>query len=332
MSEAPALGLDTVDLLLSIAENPSMAISSAAFHDFHLKAGTALVAVGALKPDGFEPVAVTQADHDDAVVGLTWSSEMSGYAYFSPAIGLVRVDDNMLLQYRLHISWLLRWISGQLGIAPGVRQICLIPDRLWDLGDVWLGEGKRKQRKTAVYLARRLNELEMVKQVVEVLRMHSARPGKLILTTTHDPNFARALTNNCGVVLPIKSCARAGVEDFVLDAAIIHSAAHGLHQSAIASPVRSDAEFRVIRVCDREFHFRGDKQRQVVGFLYKRWVEREGRINAAIMFEELGLISTNRLRDLFKGHPDWRDLIGYENGACWLRCDELLTGLGMISD
>jgi hypothetical protein len=332
MSETLSLGHDTVDLALTIAETPAMAISSVVVRDFHPKDGAALIAAGALKSDGFEAVSTSLADHDDAPVNLIWSSETGGYAYFSPAVGLVRVDDDALLNYRLDISWLLHWISRQLGFTPGVRQVCLIPDQLWDLGDIWLGEGKRKQRKTAVYLARRLNELESVKQVVELLRMHSDRPGKLILTTTHDPNLARAITYNFAAVLPIKSCAQAGVEDFVLDALIIHSAVHGLRQSATASPVRSDAEFRVIQVGDREFHFRGDKQRQVVGFLYKRSENQEGRISAAIMFEELGLTGTNRLRDLFKGHPDWRDLIGYKDGACWLRCDELLSGLGIPRD
>jgi hypothetical protein len=332
MSEAPPLGIGIVDLALTIAETPAMGISSVVLRDFHAKDGAALIAAGALKPDGFEAVGISLTDHHDAPVNLFWSNKTSGYAYFSPAIGLVRVDDDVLLHYRLDISWLLQWISGQLGFTPGGRQVCLIPDRLWDLGDIWLGEGKRKQRKTAVYLARRLNELETVEQVVETLRMHSARPGKLILTTTQDPHFTRALTKNCGAVLPITTCARAGVEDFELDTAIIHGAVHGLRQSATASVVRSDVEFRVILVGDREFHFRGDKQRQVAGFLYKRWENREGRISVAIMFEELGLTSTNRLRDLFKGHPDWRDLIGYKDGACWLRCDELLTGLDISPD
>jgi hypothetical protein len=219
-------------------ESPAMAISSVVLRDFHAKDGVALIAAGALKPDGFEAIGISLADHQDVPVNLIWSSETGGYAYFSPAVGLVRVDDNALLHYRLDISWLLQWISRQLGFPAEVRQVCLIPDRLWDLGDVWLGEGKRKQRKTAVYLARRLNELETVEQVVEMLRMHSARPGKLILTTTQDPNFTRVLTSNCAVVLPIKSCARAGVQDFVVDTAIIHSAAHGLRPSATASPVR----------------------------------------------------------------------------------------------
>jgi hypothetical protein len=43
------------------------------------------------------------------------------------------------------------------------------------------------------------------------------------------------------------------------------------------------------------------------------------------MFEELEWANTRRLRDLFKGHAGWQELIGYENGTCWLRCDELLA-------
>jgi hypothetical protein len=326
MSKALPLRVDAVDLLLTIAETPAMAISSVALHDFHATAGAALIAAGALKPDGFEPVAVSQADHDDAPVNLIWSSEIGGYANFSPNMGLVRVDDDALRRYRLEISWLLRWISMQLGLGSGARQVCLIPDRLWDLGDVWLGQGKRTRHRAAIFLARRLNDLDIVRQAVDLLRMHSARPSRVILTTTLDPGLAREMTANSGAILPIKACARASVEDFTLDTEFVYSAAHGLRASRTASPIQVDAEFRIIRVGDREFRFRGDKQRQVIGVLHKRWEAREGRTSTAIMFEELGWTSSIRLRDLFKGHPDWRDLIGNEAGACWLRYDELPTG------
>jgi hypothetical protein len=55
MSDALPLGLDAVDLILSIAESPGMAISSTALDDFY-KAGSELVAAGALKSDDFEAV------------------------------------------------------------------------------------------------------------------------------------------------------------------------------------------------------------------------------------------------------------------------------------
>jgi hypothetical protein len=332
MSDAPSLGLEAVDLMLSIAETPAMAISSAALADFHVRAGTMLIAAHALKPEGFEAVAISQTDHEDAIVNLIWSSEVSGYAYFNPATGLVRVDDDMLRCHQLDISWFLRWVAGQLGLGPRARQLCLIPNRLWDLGDIWLGEGKRTRRKTTIYVARRLNEPATVTQVVNLLRVHWARPGKVILTTTHDPHLARTLTANSCAVLSINTCARAGMENFELDTAIIYSAAHGLRASYTESSVQAHAEFRDIRIGEREFHFGGDKQREVVGFLYKRWQNGEGRVSTATMFEELGWSNTKRLRDLFKGHSGWQELIGYRAGSCWLRCDELLTRSGMTSD
>jgi hypothetical protein len=312
---------------LSIAESSRMEISQATVDDFYTTAGAALVAVGALKPDGFEPVTVSQADHDDATVTLTWSGELKGYVYFSPAIGVVRVDDDRLRCLKLDFSWFLRWIARHLGVEATARPASLVPDRLWDLGDIWVGETKRVRRKTAIYVARRLTEPATVTQLAAVIRMHSARPSKVILTTTNDLNLARAVIADTCAVLAIGPSARAGIKNFELDSAIIYSAAHRLRASHTRLPVQTDADFRTIRVGDREFRFRGDKQRRVVGFLYKRWQNDEGPVSTAIMFEEIECQNTRRLRDLFRGHMTWQELIGYQNGVCWLRCDELLAKL-----
>jgi hypothetical protein len=302
-----------------------MAISSTALNDFHKAAGTALVAAGALKLDDFEPVAASQADHDDKLVSLTWSSELGGYVYFSPAVGLVRIDDERLRRFKLDVSWFHQWLAGHIGFRAGARQVCLIPDRFWDLGDVWLGETKRLRRRTAIYLARRLTELETVTQMASVLCMHSSRPGKVILTTTNDLDLARTIIADSCAVLAIQTCRRAGVENFDLDTSIIYSVVHGLRGPRTKSTVQADADFRIIRVGDREFRFRGDKQRQVVGFLYRRWEKGEGPVSTALMFEELEHSTASRLRDLFRGHAGWQELIGYKDGACWLRCDEIVA-------
>jgi hypothetical protein len=325
MSDALPLGLDAVDLLLSIAESPGMAISSTALDDFYKAAGTELVVAGALKSDDFETVVASQADHDDAMVSLTWSSELGGYAHFSPAIGLVRIDADRLRRFKLDILWFHEWLASLIGFGTGARQVCLIPDRLWDLGDIWLGATKRTRRRIAIYLARRLTEPETVTQLAAILRMHSHRPAKVILTTTNDLDLARIVISDTCPVLAIKTCTRAGIENFELDPGIICSAAYSLRVLHGKLPIQADAEFRVIRVADRQFRFRGDKQRQVVGFLYQRWLNGDGPISIPIMLEELEWGNTKRLRDLFKGHADWQGLIGQKDGACWLRFDELLT-------
>jgi hypothetical protein len=280
--------------------------------------------VGAIKPDDFEAVATSQADHDDAVVSLIWSSELDGYAYFSPGVGLIHVSDDSLRRYKLDFLWFLRWLTRHLGFGPGAQSMCLIAERLWDLGDIWLGSTKRTRRRTAVYFARRLTEPETITQIAAILRMHRTRAGKVILTTSKDLALARTIiVDNCAI-MRVDTCARAGIDGFEFDLEIIYSAVHSLTAPRTKLPVQADANFRLVRIGNREFHFSGDKQREVIGFLYQRWEKGEGPISTAQMFEELGWPETKRLRDLFKGHASWRQLVGSEDGACWLRCDEIL--------
>jgi hypothetical protein len=327
MSEAKVgLSHAAVDLLLTIIETPSMAISGAALDGYHAGAGGELVAAGALEADGFEPVAVSQADHDDAVVSLAWDGDARRHAYFSPAAGMVAVDDHALRRLRVRPSWLLDWLAREFGYAGAVRPVDLVPDRLWDLGDLWLGERKAEKRRTAIYVGRRFGEPGAMLRTRTALQSRAGRPPGIILTSSPAgvaEDFAGAAMPP---VLPVIQCAKAGAPQFHLDVSIICTAAHGLRSMRPRSPVQVDAEFRAVRVGDREFRFRGDKQRQVVEYLYGAWERGMGRVSVALMFSDLDFPETTRLRDLFKGHPDWKDLIGYEDGACWLRCDELLAG------
>jgi hypothetical protein len=326
MSETGArLSHAAVDLLLTIVETPGMAISGAALDGYHTEAGAELGAVGALEVDGFEPVAASQADHDDAVVSLAWDGATRRHEYFSPSAGMVAVENRALRRLCVRPSWLLDWLARELGFAGAVHPVELVPDRLWDLGDVWLGERKLGQRRTAIYIGRRIGEPSALFRMRTALQSRAGRPPGIILSSSP----AGAGEEFAGAALPpvisIIRCAKAGVTDYRLDASIIYTTAHGLRSMRPQSPVQVDAEFRVVWVGDREFRFRGDKQRQVVGYLHSAWERGEGRISVALMFSDLDFAETTRLRDLFRGHPDWKDLIGYEGGACWLKCTELLA-------
>lgn len=333
MSDAKGrLSKAAVDLLVVIAETPSLAISGTALSGFHADAGAELIAAGALQPDGFEPVTTSLADHDDAVVSVKWSGETGRHGYFSSTAGMVAVEDDALRRFRLEIVWFLGWIAVQLGFGASARQIDLVRGRLWDFGDTWLGERKSARRKTAIYLARRLNESETIARVQEALRTRTHRPPGVILTTTQDPDLARMLSVDGWAVLPINTCARAGVADFTIDTAIVYAAAHDARPIRAKSAIQVDGEFRIVQVGQREFRFRGDKRRQVIGFLHQRWKDGHGPVSVALMFAELEFPTSTRLRDLFKGHGDWKELIGYQDGSCWLRYDELLAAENITSD
>ncbi len=89
-------------------------------------------------------------------------------------------------------------------------------------------------------------------------------------------------------------------------------------------PVRHASGFRHFWVGDREFRFNGDKQRQVVEYLFYVWERGETSVSSARLFSDLEFETSSRLRDLFKGHKDWKDLIETRKGSCRLKVEELL--------
>lgn len=88
--------------------------------------------------------------------------------------------------------------------------------------------------------------------------------------------------------------------------------------------MRHAAGFRHLWVGAREFKFGGDKRRQIVEYLFNAWDDGEESVNTEVMFADLEYDVSSRMRDIFKGHPDWRDLIETTGGSCRLRIRELL--------
>lgn len=94
--------------------------------------------------------------------------------------------------------------------------------------------------------------------------------------------------------------------------------------SRAADPVRHAAGFRHFWVGDREFKFSGDKRRQIVEYLFNAWEDGVESVSTEVMFADLEFKSSSRMRDIFKDHEDWRDLIEATGGSCRLRIRELL--------
>ena len=184
------------------------------------------LSVGALQPDGFEPVTVSLADHDDAAVSVSWNGETGHHEYFSPTVGMVPVEDDVLRLFRLQpMPWFLGWIAEHLGFSAGGRHIALVPDRLWDLGDVWLGERKSDKRRTAIYFARRLGSRGAYQRPADGAAFsRGPTAGRYPDVLAHRGRRGNpAMTGGCAIV-PIRTCARAGVAGFSFDARIIRAA------------------------------------------------------------------------------------------------------------
>lgn len=308
---ARVLGADAVDLLLTLMEAPEARLSGATLQDFYPDAGAALIHANALKADGHEPVITGMADHDDLPVRVTWRIEVGGYAYFSPSAGWVKVESERLTRYRVDFDWFLGFVAVAVKITGSRRWQCLVPGILWDLGEAWIGK-----RKATFFLGRRLSTSQTLDEVCDALTRRVGRPPGLLLTTT------RRLARHVRIpgqhrIVTLTDCLRSDNTGPRLDLEVIGGVYAGLRPQRAAQLIEANADFRIVRAKSETFVFRGDKQRQVIEYMYERWLDGVERVSIAEMMDDLSFPIATRLRDLFKKHPAWEKLVKEEGGSAW---------------
>ncbi len=84
-------------------------------------------------------------------------------------------------------------------------------------------------------------------------------------------------------------------------------------------PVWVSAEGGVLIVHGKQHDFTGGKQKVAVGLLAQAWLEGE-RVQPVekILAEAECGPSMKRLKDLFRGHPTWQEVIRESGSNCWL--------------
>ncbi len=307
------LDVDVFGLLAALIEQDPPEISGAVLADAFPEVGRRLIDAGALRPIGNATAVTCRACDADHAAEVAFDAAVNGYRHFCPEAGWVAVPTDDLKRYRVDPSWLLVELSRELGIPRRSRPACFVEKVLWDLGEARLG-----RRRATVLFGRRLASTEVLDRVCDALTNRVGRsPGVLLTTSNGLPHHIDVPGRHR--IVPLEDCIEPAAEGFAIDLDILAGIVGGERPFHPNLPIQPSADFRVVRVGDRLFRFRGDKQRQVVEYLYARWRNGMESVSVAVMLEDLEFSPSIRLRDLFKGHPDWRDLIGNGGGACWLK-------------
>ncbi len=308
-----------VQLVQSILQTPDAVITSAALDGFHGRSAAPLKASGVLRPDGYQLAAVSHSDHDDEAVTLIWSPEQGGYGYFNVEKGWVSVPSQSLQTYAVDMETFLGRLCCRLDLSANVCPVERVEGLLWEIGDVRL---PGRSRRSPVWFARRLADSDAWDQVGRYLSCHPPADFRVVVSASPIPQFSQAeISRHDFIQIQDIDADDAGlvIEPSSLAAQITSGASSNWDE-----PVRHASGFRHIWVGDKEFRFNGDKHRQVVEYLYNSWSQGEASVSAAQLFADLEFDSSSRLRDLFKGHKDWKDLIETKNGSCRLKVEELL--------
>jgi hypothetical protein len=302
---------DPIALALRLCELPEPVIGGQSLEDLPVAASW-LKTEGALCEGRLLKGFLVDDDFEGPPCEVAWRPETGSYAYISRTGRWIEVPAEHLRLWVLDLGWLLRQICEAIGIGPRPGPVELVGGILWDLGEAWLG-----RRKGTILFGRCLGEVANLDALQDALIKRVGRPPGVLLTTSRHLSRHLALPGGHRVVC-IHDCREQHPRRLDVNIAILAAAVRDA-RSAGAGPLVASGDFGTIRVGDRLFVFRGSRQRQVVQHLHEHWQRGQPRVSVAMMWTELELASGTRLRDLFKGHPDWQDLIAYEQGLCWLR-------------
>jgi len=284
-----------------------------------------LLEAGFLQPGENRGAMVCQACHGDHMVDIEFDPVSRTSRYFCPEAGWTQADKNAMRVFRVDLDATVKHVARLLGVSARRAPPELVREHFWDLGNAWIGGSRASdRRKTSLFVARRADHVAVRDQIVTALANRTRRaPAAVLLLSTGDHQPSMAFPQGC-TALSVWACRVAGTKAFSLDAELIAARIHDLPRTPSSGPVRASPDYRTVQVGSRIFEFQGDKHRQVVRYLHDAWERGLAPVSTATMFTDLGFESSSRLRDLFKGHSDWMDLVGRGRGACWLKVDELL--------
>ncbi len=178
---APCTGEAVLDLLLNIVETPEAVIAGPVLIDYYGAISVALIEAGLLKPDGHEPVAVSSANHDDLPVTVSSTPGGGRLGYFSPTAGWVNVPDERMSRFRVDFAAVIARLMQQAEWPSRVGPVSLVPNLLWEIGDVRLG---RRTQRVSIWFGRRLHDPVAWRQVVNAAKSRPAAHLRILLTST----------------------------------------------------------------------------------------------------------------------------------------------------
>lgn len=212
------------------------------------------------------------------------------------------VDANLLKAYRYRMDWLPKTLKSSLHLSGKIIET--IPQCLWLLG--YLEQGRTR---TPIWLARQLQQADIVDQIYDALdSLTQDRYGVII--SEHSISYKRfAFPGKYRIVKP---AALLNDEGYLTTLFLELPQPHEnqlIHWNEAKGVLTRRGQAPVL--------FKGTMNRRAISILYDRCFKKRNTINMNVLLEQVGS-SSSHINKLFSGHANWREVVGFADGECWL--------------
>jgi len=257
------------------------------------------------------------ACHEDHDAPIEFDGATRTYRHFCPEAGHVLIDAQRLRRYGVDFGGLINQLRFAFNVRDKPDARCLVDGLLWDLGDAIIDKAN-----TPLLLARRLSCTDSLMKSRDALVHRPSRSSGLCFHTS--PAILPIDTVPGGHrVVSLLDCISDSAQ-FSIDHKLMQAAWHGgLRETR--SPVQHSPDFGSVSVHGVVFTFRSDGHRSIVRQLYEAWRDGSGSLVTGRVLKEAGYTSTQLSHAFSNSTVNWRRLIGYRAGRCWLKVDDFDT-------
>jgi len=295
------------NLLLTILELKDAVITAATVNLLGPEAFQPLCAAGLLRPTGYSTAVATTADHDDRPVELRWDGAGQCYGYFSSDAGWAPVSSDDIRCWRVDAVTLFRHVFDT---AVSARSE-IVSNLIWNLGGLRFGN---RESRTESWFVRRLYDKHVKACFQDLARRRPASETAVVLTSSPASRLSDEYIAGYRII---------ALED-VLDPqslrlrdTVVALRLQGLSREEAKRPLYVSPDGRFVVLHGTRFEFpRGDKVRQVLIYMYAKYIEGVFSVSTAEIVAELDLGESTRVRDLFRKNPAWEVLLSERGGAC----------------
>ncbi|MBF0401360.1 MAG: hypothetical protein HQL90_11390 [Magnetococcales bacterium] len=281
--------------------------------DFHPDEGKILFDYGFLTEGEIRTVVPDRHNEGAGLVEPVWNEETRTYQYLSFDDGyFVDVPEEDLKTYNLDVDRLVRHIQEIAGLDGEPRSV--LRNFLWNIGSFKLGS-----RMATVFLARRMAAHQSFDDIYDALKRLSGKTPGVVLARTIPTGRHVELPHGFRMLSLSDTMIVEGGR-YRLDMDMVRSILTGVKGQMVddLSPVYASPDYGLVRVNGREFVFTGAKHKEAIGFLVRAWERGEKKYRTQDLLENVES-TADALSQFFRGHLDWRDLIGYGGGFCWIK-------------
>lgn len=237
-----------------------------------------------------------------------------GYRYFSASAGWVHVDASAVTRCRIDVRRFLGYVRAWLTIPSHQPINELLHNSVWDLGDMWVIKSRR-----AVLFARRAHLPLSVVNLRDALSVFPRRRAAVVLTDVALSRQGPSLPGEpfciplLDLVLPDQMTV-----SLIDPPLVIEMLGQRPTPTSSKQPVWCSDDGGELMVHGKQYVFTGLTHKKILRQLFDAWEAGTPTLRTAAVLENAESHSKT-VSQAFSGcKTDWRSLVGYEQGYCWL--------------